>query len=100
MNNVVCFLYVNPKTNRDGGENDHAKAGLGLEIINQSLAVILTMTFSAGVAVDDHWTETKSLLNSVLYLALKIAQLSKDDYFVFAGVLNFIQCFQHPIKLG
>ncbi len=90
MNNVVCFLHVNPKSNCDGGENNHAKAGLGLEIINQSLAAILAMTLSTGVAVDDHRTETESLLNSMLYLALEIAQLSKDDYFVFAGVLNFI----------
>jgi len=46
---------------------------LGLEIIDQSLAAIPALTFSTDVAIDDHPTKAKLLLNRILFLWLEIS---------------------------
>ncbi|VGL54441.1 Uncharacterised protein [Klebsiella pneumoniae] len=53
MNNMIGFLYVNTETDCNRRENNHPKSRMNLEIIDQPLAAILTITFSAGITVNN-----------------------------------------------
>ena len=70
MNNMIGFLDVNAESDGNRRENNHPKPRLSLKIINQALAAVLTLTFSAGITIDNDRAETKLLVDRMLKLAL------------------------------
>lgn len=55
---MIGFLYVNTETDCNRRENNHPKSRMNLEIIDQPLAAILTITFSAGITVNNDRADT------------------------------------------
>ncbi len=70
MNNMIGFLDVNAKPDSNRRENNHPKPRLSLKIINQALAAVLALTFSAAITIDNDRAETKILVDCMLKLAL------------------------------
>lgn len=70
MNNMIGFLDVNAESDGNRRENNHPKPRLSLKIINQALAAVLTLTFSAGITIDNDRAETKLLVDRMLKFAL------------------------------
>ena len=75
MNNMIGFLYVNTETDCNRRENNHPKSRMNLEIIDQPLAAILTITFSAGITVNNDRAGNGPNLLIVYYV-----QIMPDDF--------------------
>ena len=70
MNNMIGFLDVNAESDGNRRENNHPKSRMNLEIIDQPLAAILTITFSAGITVNNDRADTKLLMDRMLKFTL------------------------------
>ncbi len=72
---MIGFLDVNAESDGNRRENNHPKPRLSLKIINQALAAVLTLTFSAGITVNNDRAGNGPNLLIVFYV-----QIMPDDF--------------------
>ncbi|MNV82562.1 hypothetical protein D3C71_1763040 [compost metagenome] len=69
---MVGRLHIHPKPDCDSGQDDYCEARQLLELVDQLLSTIDTLTAGTGIAVDDGRPKPEMLLDRVLQLPLNI----------------------------
>ncbi|MNN32902.1 hypothetical protein D3C81_1466370 [compost metagenome] len=96
---MVGGLHVHSESDGDSGQDDDGETRQLLELIDQPLSAIGTLTAGTGVTVDDRRPKSEMLLNRVLQFTLNITQFGKDDDLVtVTGPFYRLESFHQPLQ--
>lgn len=99
VDDVVGRLDIDAEADGQWRQDDHTKAWLTLEVVDEPFAVALGFGRHAGIAVDDFDLQSEFKINVVLEKPLNIAMFREDQHLL-APDCDIVQAPEQLVELG